>query len=224
MADLRRPAICLVTDRRRLPSPQHDNLVRLAASAAAAGVDLIHLRERDLDDRSLLALARDVVRAAAGARVVVNDRADIAIAAGAAGVHLRADSVPASRLRAWVPEPFLIGRSIHSAEEAGRVEGGLDYLVLGTVYPTASKPGRTGVVGLEALREACRATRLPVLAIGGITADRVTDIAAAGAAGFAAIGLFADLAGADRGDNLHGLASLVADARRDFAARASLPG
>ena len=102
--------------------------------------------------------------------MLVNDRIDVALAAGAHGVHLRGDSLPAARARLMVPPAFIIGRSVHSREEAMRAQdgGGLDYLVFGTVFKTDSKPG-LGVAGLDALSEVAAATRLPVLAIGGMT-------------------------------------------------------
>lgn len=204
-AGLSRPVFCLVTDRHRAGGQgsrnlrgNSDQLVRLVRHAAAAGVNLVQVRERGLDDRPLLALTREIVGAVEGtcARVVVNDRVDIALAAGAAGVHLRADSPPAPAVRAIVPTGFLIGRSVHSEGEAIEAAAtGVDYLILGTIFPTASKPAGGAPLGLEPLARAVRAIDTPILAIGGVTADNVGKIAAAGAAGFAAIGLFADLPG-----------------------------
>ena len=194
-AGLSRPVFCLVTDRQRA---QGDGpLVRLVRQAAAAGVNLVQIRERGLDDRSLLALTRAIVGAVerTSARVVVNDRVDVALAAGADGVHLRADSPPSAAVRAMVPAGFLVGRSVHSEAEAIEAAAtGVDYLILGTIFPTASKPAGGSPLGLEPLERAARAIRVPILAIGGITADNAGKVAAAGAAGFAAIGLFADLA------------------------------
>jgi thiamine-phosphate diphosphorylase len=182
-----------VTDRRRF-GLSIDELVARAAAAARAGVDVIQVRERDLADRDLVALVRRIVGAAAGTetRVVVNDRVDVAIAAGAAGVHLRGDSPPASRVRAKAPDGFLIGRSVHSLAEVGAavVDGGADYLLFGTVFPSEGKPDGHPVAGLDALRQACARSPLPVLAIGGMTEARGAEVRAAGAAGFAAVGLF----------------------------------
>ncbi len=167
---------------------------RQIASAVRAGVDLIQIREPDLSDRVLLDLVRGAVDAArgSGSLILVNDRVDVALAAGADGVHLPSSSVPAPVMRGHLPPGFLLGRSVHGAAEAARVEagGGLDYLTMGTVYASASKPGRApcGIAGLAA---AARAVRLPVLAIGGVTVDRMREVLDAGAAGAAAIGLFA---------------------------------
>jgi thiamine-phosphate diphosphorylase len=101
----------------------------------------------------------------------------------------------AARVRTIAPPGFVIGRSVHSVEEALEAEraGGLDYLLFGTVFASASKPG-AAPAGLEVLARACRAVALPVLAIGGMTASTVAPVARAGAAGFAAIGLFANVA------------------------------
>jgi thiamine-phosphate pyrophosphorylase len=182
-----------VTDRRRFHlSP--DDLVERAAHAARAGVDVIQVRERDLADAALVGLVRAIVRATAGtaARVVVNDRADIAILAGAAGVHLRGDSAAASRVRAMTAPGFLIGRSVHSLAEidAAVADGGCDYLMFGTVFPSAGKPDGHPVAGLDALTAACARSPLPVIAIGGVDDAGAALVRDAGAAGFAAVGLF----------------------------------
>jgi thiamine-phosphate pyrophosphorylase len=187
----------MVTDRQRLAAagPAEVVLPRCVAAAAEAGVHLIQVRERDLDAGPLTRLVSACVAAVAGsrARVIVNDRLDVALAAGAHGVHLPGHGVPAARVRAAVPPGFLVGRSVHHASEAARVaaEGGLDYLVFGTVFATRSKAG-VRAAGVEALAAAVAAAPLPVLAIGGITAERAPLIASTGAAGIAAIGMFAD--------------------------------
>jgi thiamine-phosphate pyrophosphorylase len=121
--------------------------------------------------------------------VVVNDRIDVAIACGADGVHLRGDSIPVDAARRLAPADFLIGRSIHGVDEAA-CAAGADYVIAGTVFPTASKPAETRTLGIAGLRAIVRAIDRPVLAIGGIAGDRIDEVAAAGAAGFAAIGLF----------------------------------
>ena len=179
--------ICLVTDRRRRAP------VEQAAEAAVSGVDIIQIRERDLEARDLAALVAGVLGATRGSstRVVVNDRLDVAIACGADGVHLRGDSIPPDRARTIVPDGFLIGCSVHSAAEA-LAAAGADYLLAGTVFPTESKAGKTHFLGVDGLTAVTRAVRIPVLAIGGVTVERVEGLAAAGASGVAAIGLFAD--------------------------------
>lgn len=176
--------ICLVTDRRRA------DVLEQARRAADAGIDLFQVRERDLDGGPLAEMVDAVLRATAGTltRVVVNDRLDVAVACDAGGVHLRGDSVSIVDARALGPPPFLVGRSVHSAEEAGSAAGA-DYLIAGTVFPTRSKPAapRLDIAGL---RRIAASTPAPVLAIGGVGIDRLSEIAAAGAAGFAAISLF----------------------------------
>jgi thiamine-phosphate pyrophosphorylase len=182
-----------VTDRRRF-GLEPDALVPLAVRAAGLGVDVVQIRERDLTDVALLALTRSIMAALAGrpVRVLVNDRADVAIAAGAAGVHLRGDSPPASRVRAFAPSGFVIGRSVHTLEEidAAAADGGCDYLMFGTVFSSAGKRAGHPVAGIDRLAEACRRSPLPVIAIGGITPDREPDVARSGAAGLAAVGWF----------------------------------
>ena len=180
--------ICLVTDRARI------DVLPSVREAAAAGVDLVQVRERDMPDRALLALVHEILAAVAGTatRVLVNDRTDIALAAGAHGVHLRGDSVRAARVREIAPRGFLVGRSVHTADEAVETdrEGAVDYLVFGTVFPSASKPAAHASAGLFELARVCSAVRTPVLAIGGITPGRAAEVARAGAKGIAAIGLF----------------------------------
>ena len=178
--------ICLVTDRtRRAPVEQ-------AIEAAQAGIDLIHVREGGLQTSELAAMVTQVVRVtrASHTRVVVNDRLDVAVACGADGVHLRGDSVAASRVRTIAPAGFLIGQSVHSLDEAVAAAPHVDYIVAGTVFPTPSKPGRTELLGLTGLSAIARGVSVPVLAIGGIDLDRVKEAFAAGAAGIAAITLF----------------------------------
>jgi thiamine-phosphate pyrophosphorylase len=183
------PLICLITDRARTDP------VPAIRSAAHAGVDLVQIRERDLADRALLALTRAALDAISGtsARLVVNERVDVALAAGAHGVHLRADSVAASRIRAITPPGFLIGRSVHEVDEAVDVdrEGAVDYVIFGTVFSSASKPAGHSTAGLDALARVCAAVTIPVLAIGGIDPTRAVKALHAGATGVAAIGWFA---------------------------------
>jgi len=189
------PVICLITDRHRFGATWEPPLVERVRAAARAGVHLIHVRERDLAGGPFARLTENCVTAVHGtrARVVVNDRLDVALAAGAHGVHLRGDSMDAARIRRIVPADFLIGRSVHSVGEALAVsaDGVVDYLIFGSVFQTTSKPGREAA-GLHELAEVSAATTLPVLAVGGISPARAGAIAGTGASGIAAIGLFAD--------------------------------
>jgi thiamine-phosphate pyrophosphorylase len=190
---------CLVTDRRRLCphaisfAVQRRCLMDQARRAVDSHVDLIHVRERDLDAAALVALVTDILSLTRGTstRVVINDRLDVAVACGADGVHLRGDSIPVAAARRLAPRPFLIGRSIHSVVEApGAV--GADYVIAGTVFPTASKADGAPLIGIEGLSAIVRAATVPVLAIGGVTAARMEAVRATGAAGIAAVGLFID--------------------------------
>jgi thiamine-phosphate pyrophosphorylase len=188
---------CLVTDRRRLTAggASADDARRLLLTqleeAVEGGVDLIQVRERDLDAAQLAALVRDVVSLTRGSRtrVVINDRLDVALACGAGGVHLRGDSIPALHARRIAPAGFLIGRSVHAADEVPAAEG-CDYLIAGTVFSSRSKGRDAPLLGLAGLQAVVRAARVPVLAIGGVTPERFDEIMAAGAAGVAGIGLF----------------------------------
>jgi thiamine-phosphate pyrophosphorylase len=121
--------------------------------------------------------------------VLVNDRLDVALACGADGVHLRADSMSAAAARRLAPPPFLLGRSVHSVDEAATA-GDVDYLLAGTVWATRSKPHGHPCLGLTGLEAIVRSTSVPVVAIGGVTIDRARAARAVGAAGVAAIGLF----------------------------------
>jgi thiamine-phosphate diphosphorylase len=182
-----------VTDRRRLTRAPGgaDALVPFALACARAGVDLLQVRERDLDAIALLRLVTDildVVRPYA-LRVVVNDRVDVALATGGAGVHLRGDSMPTAAVRKLL-RGRVLGRSVHSVAELAAAGRGLDYLICGTVFPTASKPSAIPI-GLDGLRDMVARTRVPVLGIGGIGVESAVRVAATGA-GVAAIGLFAD--------------------------------
>lgn len=153
----------------------------------------MQVRERDLEASALAAIVGDIMNLARGSRtrVVVNDRVDVALACSADGVHLSAASAPAAAVRAMTPRGFVIGRSVHSVADAVAA-GPVDYLVAGTVWPTASKPPAQRLLGIDGLEKIVRAVPFPVLAIGGITRGRLHEIARTGAAGAAGIALFMD--------------------------------
>jgi thiamine-phosphate pyrophosphorylase len=162
------------------------------AALAQAGVDAVQLREKALADRPLLALAQ-AARAALGRStcLLVNGRADIALAAGADGVHLPADGLPAAALRARLgSRHLLVGVSTHSLAEVEQAQrDGADYVVFGPVWATPGKAAAERAAGPAALARAA-AGGIPVYALGGVTLDRLAEAAAAGAAGAAAIRLF----------------------------------
>jgi thiamine-phosphate pyrophosphorylase len=190
-----------VTDRRRLSGATADLdrarrcLLLQARHAVDAQVDVLQIRERDLEASDLARLVTEMVAIARGSRsrVVVNDRLDIALACGAGGVHLRASSIPPFAARSISPPGFVIGRSVHALEEAVAVASDVDYLIAGTVWPSESKPGgpaEPSLLGLSGLAAIAAAVSVPVLAVGGITLDRIPGVVSCGAAGIAAIGLF----------------------------------
>jgi len=182
---------CYITDRKSLPS--EDALLATIARNLAAGVDWIQIREKDLSARELLALVRTVkaLPMSSRATILVNGRTDVALAAGADGVHLPADSVPPQALRPAVPAEFLIGVSAHTVEEARQAEAeGADYVLFGPVFAPLSKHTNLPARGLGGLAEAVRSVRIPVIALGGITWKNVDECVTAGAKGIAGISLF----------------------------------
>ena len=187
--------LCYITDRRQLRSV---SLVAVIHETVRAGVDIVQVREKDLSSLELISLVEEALSAArepgmAGARVVVNDRVDVALAVGADGAHLATHSMPAQVVRRLVPRGFVIGASCHSLDEAIAAEsGGADYLVLGPVFETPSKLAYGPPLGLEKLRNVTSRIRIPVLALGGITVDRVRPCVEAGASGIAGIRIFQD--------------------------------
>lgn len=194
------PVICLVTDRQVLTDavPGEDDatlerLLDVVGQCVDAGVDLVQIREAGLSDHRLVELVRRAVERARGtrARVLVNDRADIALAAGAHGVHLKDDRRSAARVRTLGPRHWIVGRSVHGLDGALRADRSdpVDYLLAGTALATPSKPGRAPL-GLHALHAIAGAVACPVLAIGGIGVAEARVLAATGVAGLAGIRLF----------------------------------
>jgi thiamine-phosphate pyrophosphorylase len=206
--------LCYVTDRRALrvanPAEAVVALTRKIEEVAAAGVDWVQVREKDLTASELASLTRQSLRIAAKpsakhasiVRILVNDRLDVAIAERANGVHLGEKSLPVAEAKRLVQsalrhhaidESFLIGVSCHSIEAAAAAErDGADYIFFGPVFATPSKAAFGEPQGLARLTQVCRAVSIPVLAIGGIAQGAATACLAAGASGIAAIRLFQD--------------------------------
>jgi thiamine-phosphate pyrophosphorylase len=220
-----RSVIGLVTDRARLAAscPSLD-LVDFVEAAAASGIDLIQIRERDLDAGELTRLVKRCVAVMCGtpARIIVNDRADVAVAAGAHGLHLRGDSIQAGRVREMLAPGFIVGRSVHGVEDAvdAARSGGLDYLTFGTMFPTLSKPPLHRLSTMTGLAVVCASISIPVLAIGGMTVERAQEVARAGASGVAAVGLVVPPAGLPVAEHLR---ARVAELRRAFDTCGAVP-
>lgn len=178
----------LITDRHGLPPGR--NLVETVAAALQGGVRGVQLREKDLSPRELLPLALELraLTRRFGARLLINDRIDIAQAVEADGVHLAGTSLPTAIARRLLGPAALIGVSTHSlAEVLAAASEGADFVTFGPIYPTASKAAYGPPVGLEALRSACATTTLPIFALGGIKSSHISQLQSAGAAGIALI-------------------------------------
>ena len=175
-------------------SEEFRRLLALVRAAVEARVTLVQLREKGLSGRALFELAFAAAQLARGSetRVLVNDRADVARAAGCGGVHLTTRSLEASVVRRAFGEEFLIGVSAHTLEDARAArEGGADFAVFGPVFDTPSKRAYGLPVGLDVLREAARAlSPFPLVALGGVGEGEVERVLRAGAAGVAGIRLF----------------------------------
>ena len=178
------PCLALVTDRRLAG----DRLVECVREAVAGGVGLVELREKDLPAGELLALAQRLREATRGrALLVVNDRVDVALASGADGVHLPEASLAVASARRLVGGQRLVGRSVHSlaaAQESAAERA--DYLILGTIFATTSKPG-LAPAGVSLVEEVAPRVPIPVLAIGGVTARNVEQVIEAGTSGAAVV-------------------------------------
>jgi thiamine-phosphate pyrophosphorylase len=157
-----------------------------AAAAAFGGATMIQLRLKEESARALVEIARTIQVMVPDVPLVVNDRADVALAAGAAGVHVGVDDLAPALLRRVVPPGFIIGASVGSEDEVARAAGA-DYVGIGPVYVTGSKADAGAAIGTARFAELARRCALPAVAIGGITSDRVAEVLAAGAAGVAVI-------------------------------------
>ncbi|MGA7621975.1 MAG: thiamine phosphate synthase [Candidatus Acidiferrales bacterium] len=209
------PIVCYVTDRRSLGAGRAVAGVRGSIEAAIeAGVDWLQIREKDLPARELLALVQGTLQAAANltqveenrggegaiagstTQVIVNDRLDVALAAGAAGAHLGRESLRVQEVADWcgrgnAPPDLLIGVSCHTLEEAREAEvSGASYIFFGPIFDTPSKRSFGTPQGIERLAEVSASLRIPVIAIGGVDEDNARRCLSAGAAGIAAIRMF----------------------------------
>jgi thiamine-phosphate pyrophosphorylase len=201
--------VCYVTDRKSLIPPPYDSrgakILENIRTALDAGVDWIQIREKDLPARELLGLARQAVQMAddRGAKtskpvqVMVNDRLDVALAAGAHGAHLGQASLVAGDVVRWcragnARTDFAIGVSCHSLEEALNAEKAkVDYIFFGPIFETPSKKEFGAPQGIQKLAEVCRTVpSIDLIAIGGVNAENAASCIRSGAAGIAAIRMF----------------------------------
>ncbi|MCA9466131.1 MAG: thiamine phosphate synthase [Nitrospira sp.] len=181
------PRLYLLTDRHQTAQRP---LLSVVTTALEGGARLIQLREKDLSTRELYQLAHNLIPLFTlhQAHWLINDRIDLVLALNAPGVHLRTSSLPTGIARQLLGPDRLIGVSTHSQEEVLRAEGeGADFVVLGPVFDTPSKRMYGRPLGLQVLENTCRATRLPVYAIGGITPEHVPELQSLGAYGVAVI-------------------------------------
>ncbi|MBI4747353.1 MAG: thiamine phosphate synthase [Acidobacteria bacterium] len=192
--------IYLISDRRALFAPTESfsedqarkRLLRLGELAALMQVDYFQLREKDLSPRTCFEVAQELAALFhnTSTRLLVNDRVDIALAAGAQGVHLTSISLLPAHIRPWATANLTIGISTHTQEELHRTSPGATFAVCGPVFETPGKPR----LGLEPLKQIIHTSPVPVFALGGITVDNAVEIKQTGAVGVAGIRLFAQAA------------------------------
>lgn len=186
MVKPRLPRLYAIVDTALIPSP-----MTLTTELLGAGVRLIQLRDKKSNSREIYAASVQMQQAARreGAIFIVNDRLDIAWAAGADGVHLGQDDLPAEIAHRILPDGMIIGISTHSIEQVARADQKpVDYIAFGPIFATKNKEAPDPVVGLAGLAEARRTTGKPLVAIGGITSENAPAVIAAGADSVAVIG------------------------------------
>jgi len=197
------PLIYLITSgkttaRTTPAADEFSGVLQLVQAAVGAQIDLVQIREKNLTASVLYQLALSAARITKGTatKLLINDRSDIAAAAGADGVHLTTSSLPTAVVRQAFGAEFLIGVSTHSLEEANIAwHGGADFAVFGPVFETTSKKGVAEPPGLAGLTRVCSAlSPFPVLALGGVSIDNVAECSRAGARGVAAIRMLQEAA------------------------------
>ena len=183
------PKLIAITDRRSLDG----DLLEFIELCLTAGLDAVQIREKDLEAKPLYELcrrARDLPNPRQ-AKLILNGRVDVALAAKLDGVHLPSDSLPIDEVRKVAGTEFVIGKSCHSLEDIHRAEaGGADYAYYSPIFESTSKPEYGPALGLAALERACREVEVPLYALGGVTEANAAGCLAAGAAGIASISLF----------------------------------
>lgn len=186
---LRPPVLCFVVDRASVKDGDIEEAVR---QAVAGGVNLVQLREPDLGAGELLDLTRKLKAATRGrALLIVNDRIDVANAAEVDGVQIPEDGLPTRAARGLIGRYNVIGRSVHDLAAAqSAIDDGADFALVGTIYKSTSHPD-VKPAGIKLIEDITKDSSFPVLAIGGITADKVVEVVKAGAAGVAVISAIA---------------------------------
>ncbi|MDR1565763.1 MAG: thiamine phosphate synthase [Treponema sp.] len=180
-------SLYLCTDRKLLfgrPLPE------AVEAAIEGGVTMVQLREKDASGREFFDIAREILALtrSKGIPLIINDRLDIALAAGACGVHFGQSDLPCLEARRLAGKDFIIGVSAHTPEEALAAQrDGADYIGAGAVFPTGSKADVSAVIGIEGIRAVAGAVKIPVVGIGGINPGNAAFVTAAGAAGVAVI-------------------------------------
>lgn len=184
--------LCLVAD---IGAAGKRDIVAIIHEAADAGATLIQLRGKNCETRKFLDLALQTsgILKTKGIPLIINDRADVALACGAEGLHLGQQDLPLVHARKILGEDRLIGISVNTLEQAKAAEsGGADYLGVGPVYFTSSKDKLPTILGLKGLRTFREKVQIPILAIGGITAENAGDVISSGADGIAVISAIMD--------------------------------
>ena len=186
---LRPPVLCFVVDRANVKDGNVEEAVR---QAVAGGVNLVQLREPDMGAGEMLELTRKLKAVTRGrALLIVNDRIDVANAAEVDGVQVPEDGLPTRAARKLVGRYDVVGRSVHDLQVAKTaIEEGADFALVGTIYKSTSHP-EVKPAGIKLIEDITRDSSFPVLAIGGITADKIEEVVKAGAAGVAVISAIA---------------------------------
>jgi thiamine-phosphate pyrophosphorylase len=188
----KRPLLYYITDSRQLNGA---SIIRCVRRALDWGVDFIQIREKHLSERELYILICRIVALAQNTkcRILVNGRADLALAAGADGVHLPSTGLMIKDIRTWIPRDFIVGVSVHSMREIRDAEvQNADYILVGHVFPTKSKEVYGTSLGLGFLAKACGSTSIPIFGLGGMNPERIDPVLKTGAVGIAGITLFQD--------------------------------
>ena len=188
MSILKNPCLYLVTDRELLLSRDLEWVVQ---QAILGGVSVVQLREKSCSSAEFLQLARRLLAITRPAHVplIINDRVDIALAAGAEGVHIGQEDLPYPEVRRLVGEEVIVGLSVENAEQAERANGwlDLDYIGASPIYLTTTKPELSSALGVDGLRKIKEISKHPVIAIGGINKSNAAEVRGAGADGVAVV-------------------------------------